>query len=245
MAKQRLDSLMVERGLADSPTQAQLQIRAGSVQVAGQRIIKPAHACNPDVQIEVRAKPRFVSRGGEKLEGALAEFKIDVSGLTVIDVGASTGGFTDCVLQRGAQRVYAVDVGKGQLHWDLRQDPRVIVMEKVNARELTSSQFPEALTFAVMDVSFISLTKVIPAVRDLLESGSQLLTLVKPQFEAGRAQVERGGVVRDSEVHAAVIDKIRDFGTREAELECLGVAQSVLKGPAGNIEFFMHWRTMP
>lgn len=233
---------MVDRGLAESRQRAQLQIRAGSVHVAGQRIIKPAHLCAPDVEIVVKSRPPYVSRGGEKLEGALREFDIDVSGLTVIDVGASTGGFTDCLLKFGARRVYSVDVGKGQLHWDLRQDDRVVVMEKINARELEPKQFTEPIDFAVLDVSFISLTKVIPAVRDVLKPRSSLLTLVKPQFEAGRAQVERGGVVRDSAVHQDVIERIRRFGTEEAALEYRGVAPSVLKGPAGNIEFFMYWR---
>ncbi|MDA0321477.1 MAG: TlyA family RNA methyltransferase [Verrucomicrobia bacterium] len=244
MAKQRLDSLIVERGLADSRTRAQLLIRAGSVHVAGQRIIKPAHPCVPDVELLVDPGPPYVSRGGEKLEGALKEFGIDVSGMTAIDVGASTGGFTDCLLQSGASKVYSVDVGKGQLSWDLRKDDRVVVMEKMNARRLIPAQFPDRVQFAVVDVSFISLTKVIPAVRDVLEPRSCLLTLVKPQFEAGRAQVERGGVVRDPAVHQEVIEKIRRFGTEDAALECRGVVPSVLKGPAGNIEFFAYWRKM-
>ena len=242
MKKERLDVILVERGFAESREQAQRFIGAGQVRVAGQVQTKPGHSFAVDAQVDVEALQRFVGRGGEKLEAAFDAFNLEVKGLTCLDVGASTGGFTDCLLQHGAAKVYAVDVGKGQLHWKLRNDPRVVVMEKVNARHLNAESLGEAPSFGVMDVSFISLTKVMPAVINVLLPGSRLVTLIKPQFEAGREQIGHGGVVRDPEVHAAVVEHVKNFGIKELGLEWQDVRQSPLKGPAGNIEFLACWR---
>ena len=241
MPKQRIDALLVARGLCESREKAQRLIVAGQVRIAGQVATKPGHTCQIDALIEVTAPERFVSRGGLKLEGAWEAFHFDVTGKVALDVGASTGGFTDCLLQHGAARVYAIDVGKGQLHWKLRTDSRVIVMEELNARHLVPSQLPEPVDFAVIDVSFISLTLILPPVSNCLRSGGQIVALVKPQFEAGRAQVGRGGVVRDPAVHDQVLDKIRMFGTGHLGLIWQGMQVSPLKGPAGNIEFLTWW----
>jgi len=241
MPKERLDVLLVQRGLSESREQAQRLIRSGTVRIAGQVHTKPGHTYAPDVEISVDEADRFVSRGGEKLEGAFEAFELDVAGQVCLDVGASTGGFTDCLLQHGAAKVYAVDVGKGQLHWKLRQDPRVVVMERINARALSPEQFPEQPAFAVADVSFISLTKILPAMDKVLAPGSGILTLVKPQFEAGREKVGKGGVVRDGAVHEEVLAGIRDFGTSTVGWECKGVCESPLRGPAGNKEFLVWW----
>ena len=191
------------------------------------------------------ATARFVSRGGDKLEAAFENFPLDVTGRDAIDVGASTGGFTDGLLQHGARHVVAVDVGRGQLHWKMRNDPRVTVMEKFNARYLRPDQLPYIPAVAVVDVSFISLTKIFPALVAALTPDAQLVTLIKPQFEAGREQVEKGGVVRSDDVRQAVIDKIRLFGTESQGLEWVGHCTSPLKGPAGNVEFLAYWRKVP
>jgi 23S rRNA (cytidine1920-2'-O)/16S rRNA (cytidine1409-2'-O)-methyltransferase len=242
MPKQRLDILLVERRLAESREKAQRLIYAGQVLVNGQLASKPGHTFDTGVALEVKAGPRFVSRGGEKLEGAFETFGLKVAGLICLDVGASTGGFTDCLLQHGAAKVFAIDVGKGQLHWKLRNDPRVVVMEEVNARYLEPADLPERPGFAVVDVSFISLTKVLPAVIQTLNIPAELVTLIKPQFEAGRRDVKKGGVVRDEAVRVAIVEKIRVWGTQELGLEWLGVCESPLKGPAGNVEFLAHWK---
>jgi len=242
MAKERLDVLVAERGLAESREQAQRLIGAGKVRVAGQVATKAGHRYDLDVVLEVEASQRFVSRGGEKLEAAFSAFGLDVTGAVCLDVGASTGGFTDCLLQHGAAKVFAVDVGKGQLHWKLRNDPRVVVMEELNARYLNQASLPEKPSFAVVDVSFISLTKVLPAVINVLQKPACIVTLIKPQFEAGREQVEKGGVVRDPEIRAAVVDSIRVFGVKELGLKWIGVCDSPLKGPAGNVEFLAYWK---
>ena len=244
MARERLDVLLAERGLAESREKAQRLIQAGQVTVDGRRETHAGHRFETDVRIVLAAARRFVSRGGEKLEGALAAFGLDVGGRVCLDVGASTGGFTDCLLQHGAARVYAVDVGKGQLHWKLRTDPRVIVREEINARYLKPGDLPERPTVAVIDVSFISLTKVLPAVLAVLADSAIVVTLIKPQFEAGRAQIERGGVVRDPAVRAAVVDGIRRFGTAALGLEWAGSCESPLLGPAGNVEFLACWKKM-
>ena len=241
MPKERLDVILVERGLSESREQAQRLIGAGKVRVAGQVASKQGHRFDVESVVEVEASERFVSRGGDKLEAAFIAFNPDVKDLICLDVGASTGGFTDCLLQHGAAKVFAVDVGKGQLHWKLRNDPRVVVMEKINARHLSSDSLPEKPCFAVVDVSFISLTKVLPAVINVLEKQAHIVTLIKPQFEAGREQVEKGGVVRDTDVRAAVVAGIKDFGGKELGLEWLGVCESPLKGPAGNVEFLAFW----
>ncbi len=233
---------MVARGLAESREKARRLILAGEVRIGGVPASKAAQPVADGALIEVEAPPRFVSRGGEKLDAAFEAFPISVRGLVCLDIGASTGGFTDCMLQRGAARVYAIDVGRGQLHWKLRTDPRVVVLEGVNARHLQALRVPEPAGFAAVDVSFISLTKILPAARELLSPGSDLVTLIKPQFEAGRADVGRGGVVRDEAVRNRVVETVRTFGVAELGLEWRGVRPSPLRGPAGNVEFLACWR---
>jgi 23S rRNA (cytidine1920-2'-O)/16S rRNA (cytidine1409-2'-O)-methyltransferase len=242
MNPQRLDQLLVQRGLAESREKAQRLVLAGHVRVDGNVAAKPGHRFPEDCSLSVDQQERFVSRGGEKLEAAFQRFGIDVDGRICLDVGASTGGFTDCMLQHGAERVYAVDVGKGQLHWKLRQNPRVIVIDEVNARHLESKWFSEKPVFASIDVSFISLTKVLPAVTQVLASGGHMVSLIKPQFEAERKQVKKGGVVRDPAVHAQIVEGIKNFGVEQLGLEWLGVCESPIKGPAGNIEFLSYWK---
>lgn len=240
-AKERLDVLVASRGLAESREIAQRLIAAGQVLVDGHPVLKAGHRFPISVPLEVKSWPRFVSRGGDKLDAALEAFGLSVEGLVCLDVGASTGGFTDCLLQRGAARVYAVDTGKGQFHWKLRNDPRVALLENTNARYLTPDSLAEKPAFAAIDVSFISLTKVMPAVIHSLAERAQLVTLVKPQFEAGRAQVGKGGVVKDPAVHQAVLARIREFGTEALGLKWQGCRESPLRGPAGNIEFLVWW----
>lgn len=239
--RQRLDQLLVERGLAESRAKAQRLILAGAVRADGQPALKPGQEFPAKVVLAVAAPERFVGRGGEKLEKAFEVFALDVRDKICMDVGASTGGFTDCLLQHGAAKVFAVDVGKGQLHWKLRQDPRVVMLEQVNARYLKPSDLDAAPAFAAVDVSFISLTKVLPAVNTILCHGAGIITLIKPQFEAGRKEVCRGGVVRDAAVHARVVAKIRAFGQAELGLVWRGVCESPIRGPAGNIEFLACW----
>jgi len=240
--KDRLDTLLVKAGLAESKEMAQRLIMAGEVRVAGQVATKPGHKFPDDAPLTVAARPRFVSRGGDKLEGAFAAFPaFDVKGKVCIDVGSSTGGFTDCLLQHGAARVIAVDVGKGQLHWKMRQDPRVYVMEEFNARYLRLSDLPEQPQMGVSDVSFISLKLILPPMADVLPAGGEILSLIKPQFEAGREKVP-GGVVRDPAVRAAVVEEIKAFGTGTLGLAWLGCVQSPLLGPEGNVEFLAWWR---
>ncbi|MDD4102361.1 MAG: TlyA family RNA methyltransferase [Kiritimatiellae bacterium] len=242
VVKKRLDELLVMSGLAESKELAQRLIMAGEVRVAGQVATKPGHKYVPDVTVTVDARPRFVSRGGDKLEGAFAAFpEFDVLGKVCLDVGASTGGFTDCLLQHGAVRVIALDVGKGQLHWKMRQDARVHVIESFNARYMRLSDLPEQPQAAVTDVSFISLKLILPPIADVLPTGGEIVSLIKPQFEAGRANVP-GGVVRDPAVREAVVADIRAFGTGVLHLEWLGCVESPLKGPEGNVEFLAFWR---
>lgn len=243
MKKIRLDQLLVEKGLAESREKAQRLILAGQVLVDGYPAPKPGQSLMPDHKIVLKEAERFVSRGGEKLEGAMENFPIDLSGKICLDIGSSTGGFTDCMLQHGAVKVYAVDVGKGQLHWKLREDPRVVLMEGVNARYLTPADLPELADFASIDTSFISLTNILPAVRTLLKPGGEIVSLIKPQFEAGKEEVDKGrGVITDPAIHEEVIFKIRTFGTEELGLEWLGLATSPLKGPKGNVEFLAYWK---
>ena len=241
MNRTRLDQRLVELGLAESREKAQRLIRAAEVTVDGQVRDKPAFPVAEDAAVAVKTPERFVSRGGEKLEAAFEHFKLDVAGRVCLDIGASTGGFTDCLLQHGATRVYAVDVGRGQLHWRLRQDTRVVVMEGVNARYLYPENFPEPPAFATADVSFISLTHILPAIARVLTGGGRIVTLIKPQFEAGREQVGRGGVVRDPAIHEEVIRRIQTFGVEEAGLVWSGYSPSPLVGPAGNVEFLALW----
>ncbi len=242
MTKQRLDQLLVERGQAESREKAQRLILAGRVRVDGQPAGKPGQPVRADAATEIMEPERFVSRGGEKLEAAFGKFPLNVAGKTGADLGASTGGFTDCLLQHGAARVYAVDVGRAQLHPRIAQDPRVIVKDGINARALEPADFPQPLDFVTADVSFISLTKILRVAAAVLKPGGDLVTLIKPQFEAGREAVGRGGVVRDPAVHQAVIERVRRYGTEEAGLEWRGICPSPLRGPAGNVEFLAWWR---
>ena len=240
--KQRLDVLMVQRSLVPSLKKARAAVLARAVLVEGEPAMRPAAAVAEDVRIELVRPPRYVSRGGEKLEHALRHFDLDVRGLVALDVGASTGGFTDCLLQHGATRVYAVDVGYGQLDYRLRQDPRVVVIERTNIRELTALPGEaEAPALATIDVSFIGLEKVVPAVLRLLAPGGQIVALVKPQFQARRSEVERGGVVKDPLVHATVLGRVVAWAADEG-LRFGGLTTSPLRGPAGNSEFFVLWR---
>ena len=237
MKKVRLDQLLVDQGLAQSRERAKITIMEGNVFVDGQRVDKPGTAVDPEKPIEVRGEQlAWVSRGGKKLEKALSVFPVDPTGCVCIDCGASTGGFTDVLLQNGAVRVYAVDVGYGQLAWKLRTDPRVVNLERTNLRYVTGEQIPEPLDLAVMDVSFISIRLVLPAVRELLKPEGQLICLIKPQFEAGREHVGKKGVVRDSAVHLDVLRGFIEFFPT-AGFTLMGLDYSPIRGPEGNIEY--------
>lgn len=238
--RERLDRLVFERGLARSREHARALIMAGSVLVADRPVDKPGTAVPADAEIRLRGEVSpYVSRGGAKLEKALEEFSIDVTGRTVMDVGASTGGFTDCLLQRGAARVFAVDVGYGQLAWKLRQDERVVNLEKTNIRYLQPEQLTAVPDMAVIDASFISLDKVLPATIRLIRPGGTIVALIKPQFEVGRGQVGKGGVVRDPDLHRQVIGNIRELAEK-MRLTVHGVVESPILGPKGNREFLIH-----
>ncbi len=235
--KTRLDVLLVERGLEESRQRAQAVIMSGVVYVDGQRADKPGMAVAPEAQVEVRGdRLPYVSRGGLKLEKAMKCFPIDLQGTVCADIGASTGGFTDCMLQNGAAKVYAVDVGWGQLAWKLRNDPRVVCLERTNARYLNREQVPGELAFASVDVSFISLKLILPPLAALLREGGQAVTLVKPQFEAGREKVGKKGVVRDPAVHLEVLERYLEHA-RAAGLTVRGLTWSPIRGPEGNIEY--------
>jgi len=234
--KIRLDQALVEQGLSESREKAQRAILAGQVWIAGQRASKASQTVLPDAALELRGFDRYVSRGGHKLEGALAHFQIDPTGLLCLDVGASTGGFTDCLLQAGARRVIALDVGSGQLHWKLRQDPRIEVREGVNARALDPAAFPDPIDLAVIDVSFISLRLVLPPLFPLLAPGGRIVALIKPQFEAGRSEVGKGGIVRDESVRERVIAGLREW-LQPFPVEDRGVVPSTLRGTDGNQEY--------
>lgn len=235
--KTRLDVLLVERGLQESRQKAQATIMSGLVFVNNQRVDKPGTAVAYDAQIEVRGNVLpYVSRGGLKLEKAMKSFGLTLTGMTCADIGASTGGFTDCMLQNGAVKVYAVDVGYGQLDWKLRNDPRVVCMERTNARYLTHEQIPDELDFASIDVSFISLRLILPAVNGLLREGGHVACLVKPQFEAGREKVGKKGVVRDASVHREVLENFL-IHAKESGFTVLDITYSPIRGPEGNIEF--------
>ena len=235
--KKRLDIMMVEQGLAPSREKAKAYIMAGEVYVNGQKEDKAGSMFAETVKLEVRGKTLpYVSRGGLKLEKAMAEFPIELNGCICGDIGASTGGFTDCMLQNGASKVYSVDVGYGQLAWKLREDPRVVCMERTNARYLTHEQIPDELDFASIDVSFISLKLILPAVANVLKDGGYVASLVKPQFEAGREKVGKKGVVRDPAVHKEVLEHYLEHA-REAGFGVLGLTYSPIRGPEGNIEY--------
>jgi 23S rRNA (cytidine1920-2'-O)/16S rRNA (cytidine1409-2'-O)-methyltransferase len=237
--KLRADQLVVERGLADSRTRAQSLILAGRVLSGDRRVEKAGELLAADAPLSVRERERFVSRGGEKLEGALVALGLEVKGAVCADVGASTGGFTDCLLQRGASRVFAIDVGRGQLAQALRLDPRVVALEQTNARHLTRESLGGPVDFVVADVSFIGLAKLLPAFCQILLPGGMLLALVKPQFEAGRLEVARGkGVIRDESVRKSTVERVAR-AIADAGFELLGEVDSVLPGPKGNRERFV------
>jgi 23S rRNA (cytidine1920-2'-O)/16S rRNA (cytidine1409-2'-O)-methyltransferase len=241
MPKQRLDQLLVLNGLAESREQAQRLIRAGMVRVNDQPANKPGHQYPADADFFVKEKEKYVSRGGLKIEGAWKQFHFELDGAVCLDIGSSTGGFTDFMLQQGAAKVYAVDCGTNQLHYKLREDPRVVVMENTNARYLTEDDIPEKADFCSIDTSFISLTRILPPLKHLMKPGGHIVSLVKPQFEAGKDQVGKGGVVRDPVIHGQVIEKVKQFGTEELGFKWLGLCDSPIKGPAGNIEFLAYW----
>ena len=237
--KTRLDVLLFERGLAQSRSQAQALIMAGDVYTNGVKCTKSGELFTEDVEIEVRGGCPYVSRGGLKLEKALRDFGVDPTGYICSDSGASTGGFTDCLLQNGAKKVYAIDVGYGQLAWKIRNDPRVVVMERTNVRYLTPDDLEDALDLAVVDVSFISLHTVLPVIRKLLAPNGQIVCLIKPQFEAGKGSVGKKGVVRDPEVHLAVLERFITL-VDTLQMKLLHLTFSPVKGPEGNIEFLAH-----
>ena len=236
-AKPRLDQHLVDIGLAETRSRAKALILAGDVLVNGQRETRAGHQVQASDEVILRQKQRFVSRGGEKLDHALGSFGIDVAGLVAADLGASTGGFSDCLLQRGTARIYAVDVGHGQLDLRVRDDERVIVMEKTNARYIES--LPEPADLVVIDVSFISLSLMFPVVARILKPGGLCVPLIKPQFEAGRDEVGKGGVVREPRIHRSVLERTSELAEANG-LGVLGLVASPLQGPAGNIEFLAH-----
>jgi len=239
----RLDQALVDRGLCESREQAKRAVLAGQVRVNLQPARKPGDTVKAGDALTLEAAEKYVSRGGHKLERALKHFQLNVAGGVALDLGASTGGFTDCLLQHGTARVYAVDVGRGQLAWKLRQDPRVIVMEKINARHLTAAHFPQPFApadLAVIDCSFISLRQILPAAVSLLKPDGQIIALVKPQFEAGKAEADRGrGVIRDAAIHERVLTELQKFVAEQSGLRWRNVVESPLLGPAGNKEFLV------
>lgn len=239
MGKERLDVLLVQRGLCTSREKAQRTIMAGAVFSGGTRLDKASLQVADDAPLEVRGADRFVGRGGHKLEGALVHFGIDPAGWVCLDVGASTGGFTDCLLQHGAAKVYALDVGHGQLDWKIRSDPRVVVMEHFNARHLQPGDLSEPVQLAVADVSFISLTLVLPPMASVLTDGGMMLVLIKPQFELSRAEVGRGGIVREASARERAVEKIREF-VRARGWRWGGVVESPITGTDGNQEYLCH-----
>lgn len=244
----RIDQTLVDRGLCESREKAKRAIMAGEVKINGRNATKPSDPVKSSDHITLVAKEKYVSRGGYKLEQAIKHFRLELAGLVVLDIGASTGGFTDCLLQAGADKVFAVDVGRGQLAWKLRNDPRVVVMERTNARYLTRADFPQPFTpfdLAVIDCSFISLRKILPPVVALLRSHAKLVALVKPQFEAGKTEADRGaGVITDPAVHERVLRELRGFVGTNPKLRWQNMIESPLHGPAGNKEFLVLIETL-
>jgi len=236
-AKERADALLVSRGLCDSREQAKRLILAGEVLTGTTVVAKPSTKLPTDTELTVKDKPKYVGRGGLKMEGALDTFPIDPTGMTCLDVGASTGGFTDCLLQYGAAKVYAFDVGTNQLVWKLRNDPRVVVKEKFNARYMTPDDIGEPIDLAVTDVSFISLTKILPPMFATLKPEGQIVCLIKPQFELEREDISKGGIVRDPELHQRAVDKIHQFVSEELGHKWVDCIDSPIKGTEGNREF--------
>jgi 23S rRNA (cytidine1920-2'-O)/16S rRNA (cytidine1409-2'-O)-methyltransferase len=237
MSKQRVDSLLVEKGFVESRSLAQRLVMAGKVRANGQLVHKPSSMLATDVSLEIESPPKYVSRGGLKLEAAIEAFKPNVVEAICADVGSSTGGFTDCLLQSGAKKVYAIDVGRGQLHWNLRNDPRVISMEKTNARYL--KELPESVSLVTIDASFISLEKLLPAVKQWLSPDGEIIALVKPQFEVGKQEAKKAkGVIQDPILHQEVLNKILHTAEK-ISLRALGLIPSPITGPKGNVEFLV------
>jgi len=241
-AKERVDALLVSRGLCESRELAKRLIMAGEVLCGTERVNKPSQKVPPDAEFTIKERPKYVGRGGFKIEGALKEFGIDPTGWICADLGASTGGFTDCLLQHGAAKVHAIDVGTNQLVWKLRNDGRVVSREKFNARNLTVNDLGERVKLVVMDLSFISLTKVLPAAFSILEVGGSVISLVKPQFELSREEVGKGGIVREPELHQKAVDKIRHFIVNELGRDWAGLVTSPITGTDGNVEFLAWMR---
>lgn len=238
--KLRLDRLLVDRGLVESRERGHALILAGQVLVNGQKVDKAGALVPEDAEIRILGEQMpYVSRGGLKLEAALKEFNVSVEGKTALDVGASTGGFTDCLLQQGAKKVYAVDVGYGQMAWKLRQDPRVALIERTNIREMDAKLIPEPVDISVIDVSFISLEKVIPSILQFLKPDAGIIALIKPQFEVGKGQVGKGGIVRDEEARRAAVERVESF-FRDLGFEVKGVIQSPITGQDGNVEYLIY-----
>ena len=242
MAKERVDSMLVARGLCDSREQAKRLIMAGEVFTESDRVAKPSQKMSNEVVLRVRDRPKYVGRGGCKIEGALKEFGIDPTGWICADLGASTGGFTDCLLQEGATKVHALDVGTNQLVWKLRSDERVVSKERFNARNLVVEDIGERVNLVVMDLSFISLTKVLPAAFGILEEGGSVISLIKPQFELSRGEVGKGGIVREPELHEKAVEKIKKFVTEDLRREWVGLMTSPITGTDGNVEFLAWMR---
>ncbi|MDZ4288914.1 MAG: TlyA family RNA methyltransferase [Prosthecobacter sp.] len=245
MARIRLDLAVVQRGLSPSREQAKRLIMAGEVSVAEEIITKPGWLVRQDAVVTVKQPPRFVGRGGLKLDGALEHFGIDVTGKVAMDVGASTGGFTDCLLQRGAVKVYAFDVGTNQMVWKLRSDPRVVCRENFNVRHLQPADVPEMVDIIVADVSFISLTLVLPGALQVLKPGGDAVVLIKPQFELSREEVGKGGIVREPELHEKACARIRDFVEAQPNLNWRGLVESAIQGTDGNREFLAWFTKVP
>jgi 23S rRNA (cytidine1920-2'-O)/16S rRNA (cytidine1409-2'-O)-methyltransferase len=240
--KLRIDELLVKKGLFESRAKSQASIIAGLILADNQKIEKPGVKIDETAEIRVLGDAcPYASRGGLKLKGAIDDLKIDLNGLVAADIGAGTGGFTDCLLQHGVKKVYARDVGYGQIDWKLRNDKRVIVIERKNARELTIADLGEKVDLAVMDVSFISVLKILPAIFNIIKEGGDVITLIKPQFEAGKDEVPKGGVIRDAKVHRKVLDNVK-AGAQDLGYEYLGEIQSPITGKDGNVEYFMHLR---
>lgn len=248
MRRERIDKLLVERGLAESRTKAQAMVMAGVVLVNEQRVEKPSDQFVPDAQIRVKRADdptsRYVGRGGLKLEAALREFQLDVRGLICLDVGASTGGFTDCLLQNGAAKVFAIDVGHNQIDWRLRNDPRVEVREGVNARYVQPDDFPCSFDLVVIDVSFISVVKILPSVVPLLQPHASMVVLIKPQFEVGRGEVGSGGVVRDEQKRLRAVAEVNEFASTLG-LKIEKTIESPIQGTEGNVEYLAHYSYHP
>jgi 23S rRNA (cytidine1920-2'-O)/16S rRNA (cytidine1409-2'-O)-methyltransferase len=241
-SKVRLDKLLVERGISPTRERAKALIMSGSVALRDNIVDKAGTLVSPDVEITIKGRDNpYVSRGGLKLKGTLSEFGIDVKDFVALDIGASTGGFTDCLLQEGARKVYAVDVGYGQLAWKLRQDERVVVFERTNIRHFSGEDIEDEIDIVTIDVSFISLKLVIPVALRLSGKNAAILALIKPQFEVGKGKVSKGGVVKDPEMHKKVVNEIMEF-SRGLNLNIVGTCESPLKGPAGNKEFFLYAR---